>query len=115
MAARAGVHPDDPEPQIAAAAIIGLWRVQFRSMRRYADESLPPEEIREKVVADVQRAARLIDTGLWSFGLAMGTGERGRRQAAARSAEQARTRVVAALDEARDSWRRNQDAADSGR
>lgn len=105
MAARAGVHPDDPEPQIAAVALVGLWRVQFRAMRRYSDDSVPRAEIREKVIADVRRAARLIDTGLWTFGLAvLGTGERGRR-AAARSAGQARAQVTAALDQARAAMR----------
>jgi AcrR family transcriptional regulator len=68
LAARAGLDPDDPEPQIAAAALVGLWRVQFRSMRRYSDGFLPQAEVREKVVADVRRAARLIDTGLRAFG-----------------------------------------------
>jgi AcrR family transcriptional regulator len=28
LAARAGMTPDDPEPQIAARALLGLWRVQ---------------------------------------------------------------------------------------
>jgi AcrR family transcriptional regulator len=37
MAARAGVDPDDPEPQIAADALLGLWRVQYRAMRKYSD------------------------------------------------------------------------------
>jgi hypothetical protein len=36
MAVRAAVDPDDPEPQIAANAILGLWRVQFGSMARHA-------------------------------------------------------------------------------
>ncbi len=41
MAARAGVDPDDPEPQIAADALLGLWRVQFRAMTKYSDGTRP--------------------------------------------------------------------------
>jgi AcrR family transcriptional regulator len=67
MAARAGVDPDDPEPQIAANAILGLWRVQFGSMARHAGSDFTAMELRDAVIADVRRAAYLIDTGLWSF------------------------------------------------
>ena len=37
LAGRAAMSPDDPEPQIAATALLGLWRVQFRSLARYLD------------------------------------------------------------------------------
>ncbi len=106
MAARAGVDPDDPEPQIAAHAIIGLWRVEFRAMRRYSDGSLPPAEVRDRVLAEVRRAARLIDTGLWSFGLVVqgGTG-RDQIRAAARSANEARAQVLSAIRQAKEAWR----------
>jgi AcrR family transcriptional regulator len=106
MAARAGVDPDDPEPQIAAHAIIGLWRVELRAMRRYSDGSLPPAEVRDRVLAEVRRAARLIDTGLWSFGLVVqgGTG-RDQIRAAARSADEARTQVLSAIRQAKEAWR----------
>ena len=67
MAARAGADPDDPEPRIAAHAILGLWRVQFGSMTRHAGRDLTAMELRDAVIADVRRAAHLIDTGLWSF------------------------------------------------
>ena len=33
LAARAGMTADDPEPQIAARALLGLWRVQADSLR----------------------------------------------------------------------------------
>jgi AcrR family transcriptional regulator len=106
MAARAGVDPDDPEPQIAADALIGLWRVQSRAMRKYADGSHPPAELRDLVIAEVRRAARLIDTGLWSFGMAV-QGSNGREQlkVAAESANVARKQVMAAIKQARDAWR----------
>ena len=29
-----GVNPEDPEPQIAAHAILGLWRIQFQAMEQ---------------------------------------------------------------------------------
>ncbi len=64
LAMKAGVDPDDPEPQIAAIAILGLWRVQFRSMSRHAVDGETALEVRNRVIADVRRAAHLIDTGL---------------------------------------------------
>jgi AcrR family transcriptional regulator len=106
MAARAGVDPEDPEPQIAADALIGLWRVQSRAMRKYADGTHSPAELRDLVIAEVRRAARLIDTGLWSFGMAV-QGSNGREQlkVAAESANVARKQVMAAIKQARDAWR----------
>jgi AcrR family transcriptional regulator len=106
MAARAGMNPDDPEPQIAADALLGLWRVQFRALKKYAGSDHTVAEIRELVIAEIRRAARLIDTGLWSFGLAV-QGSNGREQlkAAAESANEARKQVVAAIKQARDAWR----------
>jgi AcrR family transcriptional regulator len=67
LAARAGLGPDDPEPKIAATALIGLWRIQFQSLRRHLDAARTPAQLHEAVTADVRRAARLIDTGLRSF------------------------------------------------
>ena len=34
LAGRAGMSPDDPEPQIAATALLGLWRIQFQSLSK---------------------------------------------------------------------------------
>src|ERR1700683_2955259 len=34
LAERAGMRPDDPEPQIAARALLGLWHVQAESLRK---------------------------------------------------------------------------------
>jgi AcrR family transcriptional regulator len=106
MAARAGVDPEDPEPQIAADAIMGLWRVQFRSLHRYADEWRTPAEVQRLVIADVRRAARLIDSGVWSFGMVV-QGRSGQEQlkAAAAASNDARKQVAAALKQARDAWR----------
>jgi AcrR family transcriptional regulator len=67
LADRAGVSPDDPEPQIAATALIGLWQIHFGALTKYLDDTRTPAQVREAVTAEVHRAARLIDTGLWSF------------------------------------------------
>ena len=37
LAARAGMTVDDLEPQIAARALLGLWRVQAESLRNHLD------------------------------------------------------------------------------
>jgi hypothetical protein len=106
MAARAGMDPDDPEPQIAADALIGLWRVAFRAVKKYSDGAREPSAARDLVIAEVRRAARLIDTGLWSFGMAVqGTDGREQLKAAAESANDARKQVMAAIKQARSAWR----------
>ena len=64
LAARAGMRADDPEPQIAAAALLGLWRIQSQSLSKYLDGTRTPAQVHQAVTADVRRAARLIDTGL---------------------------------------------------
>jgi AcrR family transcriptional regulator len=66
LAARAGLSADDPEPQIAARALLGLWHVQAESLRKHLGGTRP-DQLHELVMADVRRAARLIDTGLRSF------------------------------------------------
>ena len=106
MAARAGVDPDDPEPQIAAHALLGLWRVQYRAIWRYADGNRSAADVRDRVLDEVRRAARLIDTGLWSFGMVV-QGSNGREQlkAAAEAANEARKQVVTAIKQARGAWR----------
>ena len=67
LAARAGMTPDDPEPQIAARALLGLWRVQADSLRKHLDQAPTSARLHELVTADVRRAAQLIDTGLRAF------------------------------------------------
>ncbi len=58
------------------------------------------------MLTDLERAARLLDTGLWSFNL-LTHGRRTRQQVldAAKSAEEARQQVVKALRQARTAWR----------
>jgi len=68
LAGRTGTLSDDPEPQIAATALVGLWRVQSESQRRNLDGAHVPAVIHQVVTDDVERAAQLIETGLHSFG-----------------------------------------------
>jgi AcrR family transcriptional regulator len=67
LAARAGMRPDDPEPLVAAAALLGLWRIQYRALPKYLDAVRTPAQVHQAVTADVHRAARLISSGLDSF------------------------------------------------
>jgi AcrR family transcriptional regulator len=105
LAAHADVDPRDPEPMIAARAIAGLQEVGYASRIRHIEAGLRGKELHQAVVDDLERAARLLDTGLWSFGL-MTQGARTRQQIsdAAAAAEQARAQVVDALKQARIAW-----------
>jgi AcrR family transcriptional regulator len=67
LAARAAMSTDDPEPQIAARALLGLWHVQASSLRKHLDGACAPAQVHDLVTSDVRRAARLLDTGLCSF------------------------------------------------
>jgi leucyl aminopeptidase (aminopeptidase T) len=99
------VSPDEPEPQIAAHAILGLWRVQNQAVRRYADDSDSPEEFRDRVTADVHRAAMLLEAGLWSFGAMLkGGNSREQLKAAAEAAQQAGRQVSTAIRHAKSVW-----------
>jgi MftR C-terminal domain len=66
IAERAGLSPDDPEPQIAATALIGLWDFEFRALRKYLDGSRTPAQAHAAITAEVHRAAQLLDAGLRS-------------------------------------------------
>ena len=67
LAGRAGMSAGDPEPQIAATALLGLWHVQFQALSKYLDGTHTPAQVHHAVTADVLRAARLIDKGMGSF------------------------------------------------
>ena len=106
LAARAEVDPRDPEPMIAARALSGLGGVALAARVRYIEQGLRGIELRDAVLSDLERAARLLDTGLWSFNL-LTHGRRTRQQVldAAKTAEEARQQVVKALRQARTAWR----------
>jgi AcrR family transcriptional regulator len=67
LATRSGLSADDPEPQIAARALLGLWHVQAQSLRKHLGATRL-DRIDEQVTADVRRAAHLIGVGLDSLG-----------------------------------------------
>jgi AcrR family transcriptional regulator len=110
LAARAEVDPLDPEPTIAARALVGLGQLAFESRMRHIAGGLRGLELRDAVVADLERAGRLLETGLWSFNL-MTQGRRTRQQflEAAKAADEARAQVVKALRQARAAWRELRD------
>jgi AcrR family transcriptional regulator len=67
LAARAGVSSEDPEPQIAARSLLGLWQIQFQSLRKHLRAGVPPDRLHQEVMADVARAARVLRSGLSSI------------------------------------------------
>lgn len=67
LAKRAGLNPRDPEPQIVAAALIGLWSVQVNSCCKYLDGLRSPAEVYDAVADEVHRAARRLEIGLATF------------------------------------------------
>jgi AcrR family transcriptional regulator len=75
LAERSGLDADDPEPQITATALLGLWRIQFLSLSRHLDGTRTAAQVHQAVTGDVLRAARLIRDGLDSLRLS-GGGER---------------------------------------
>jgi len=68
LADRSGLASDDPEPQITATALLGLWRIQFLSLSKHLDGTLTAAQVYRAVTGDVLRAARLIRAGLDTTG-----------------------------------------------
>jgi AcrR family transcriptional regulator len=64
LAFRQGVAPEDPEPQITARALVGLWQIQSDSLRRRLPGATTADALRDAVRADVRRAARVLASGL---------------------------------------------------
>jgi AcrR family transcriptional regulator len=105
LAALAEVDPCDPEPTIAGRALAGLANVAFESRVGHIRAGLRGPALRDAVSGDLERAARLLETGLWSFNL-LARGARAKNQAldAAKAADEARAQVVKALKQARSAW-----------
>lgn len=116
LAERAGVSADDPEPYLAALAVVGMWRVAFHSLQRHADPALTSAEVRARVVADVRRAARVAEAGLSSFDAAVRRdGGRASAQDAAQAVQEARRQVAVAVRQARVAWRQVRELHDDAR
>lgn len=61
VAAGLNAAADEPEVQITATSLIGLFRIQLRAIRRLADSNTPPDQLQQSVRSDVRRAASVID------------------------------------------------------
>jgi len=111
LAADAGTDPRDPEPIVAGRALVSLVELFYDSQLRRIEQGLSGEELRAAVDSDLERGARLLDTGLWSLNLlAQGARTREQMQEAGRAAEQARKQVMTALREARRAWQQLREA-----
>jgi AcrR family transcriptional regulator len=106
LAAEANLDPREPEPITAARAVVSLVEMLYDVILRHIATGLSAVQVQEAVNADLDRAARLLDTGLWSLHLVV-EGRRTKQQLldAALAAENARQQVVAALRQARQAWR----------
>ncbi len=106
LARAAQVDPRDPEPRVAALALVGLQEIAMEAQVRRVEEGLRGGQLRDAVLADVDRGARVLEVGMWSLDLLV-QGDRSRRQLqeAAKAAEQARAQVAEALSHARIAWR----------
>ncbi len=105
LAERAEVGPDAPEPTIAAHALIGLGEVQERALRRELPEDRTVEDVYRRAEQEVDRAARLIDTGLWSFSAQVsGASTRDELRIAAEAVQGAARQVMSALKQAQRIW-----------
>ncbi len=105
LAALADVDPRDPEPMVAARAIVALTDLSVASRLRHIERGLRARELREAVVEDLERATRLLDAGLWSFNLlTQGARTRQQMREATAAAEDARRQVFDALKQARSAW-----------
>ena len=67
LAARTGQRPDEPEPLIAAAAVLGLWRVQAKAMARLVQDGRSTERLSAAITAEVRRAADIVQQGIGKF------------------------------------------------
>jgi AcrR family transcriptional regulator len=106
LAQEAGVDRRDPEPVSAARALVSLLELMFDSQMRHVGDASTAAELQTLVMADLDRGARLLDTGLWSFHLmAEGRKTKDQLRDAALAAEQARQQVMSALRDARTAFR----------
>ncbi len=105
LALLADVDPNAPETMIAGRSLAGLAEIAFDSQFRHVEAGLRGDALMEAIGADLDRAGRLLETGLWSFNLlARGASAKQQALAAAQAADEARTQVVKALRQAHAAW-----------
>lgn len=63
----AGVDPYDPEPQIAARAVIAIWDVHMITRRRHILAGLTGTALQDAVRRDIRRVAAIVSGGLSSW------------------------------------------------
>jgi AcrR family transcriptional regulator len=56
----------DPEPRTVARALVSLTELSYDSVLRHILLAQSGEDLLERVEADLDRGARLLDTGIWS-------------------------------------------------
>ena len=108
LADELGVDPEDPEPAVAARALVSLLELSHDSRLHHCAGGIEVGALQRLVEADIDRGARLLDTGMWSLHL-MVEGRRTKDQIreAALVAEQARQQVMAAMREAKRGWKQH--------
>ncbi len=67
LVCRFAMKPEAPELQVAARALIGLWHIQYQSLRRHLQGAETPGQVQAAVMADVRCAAQVVETGLGAF------------------------------------------------
>lgn len=102
----AEINPRDPEPRMAALALASLYDIYHDADDRHLRAGLWGDALHEAVMDDVRRAARLLDTGLWSFNLVV-QGTRTKRELveASKAARDAQKQIAETLRQARNAWR----------
>ncbi len=101
LAAAAGIDPRDPEPTAAGRALASLPEIALQARVRHTQAGLRGPALRDAIVNDLERAARLLETGLWSLNLPPGATATDQTHQATRAAERDRAQVLKALNEAR--------------
>jgi Sec-independent protein translocase protein TatA len=101
-----------PEPLVASRALIGLVELLYDSRLRHASAGHTPRELQDLVNADIERGARLLETGVWSLQLLVeGRRSKDQMREAAAVAEHARQQVMTALRIAKRSLKDARDEA----
>jgi len=105
------LDPRDPEPQIVAHALLGMWEARETSLTRHIEDGLHGQALNDAVEEDQRRAARLLETGLWAFNV-FAQGKRTTRQAAdaVNAMDEARRQIAEAMRQAREAWRQAKEA-----